>query len=332
MSSTALRYITKQTRRSLKHALTKPLITTPNTNRPHPILRYRNTSTLTMAISQPSHPSGPVTASLNFFQPPSDNSAPFNHVDTPPAGLPQRNFGDISHPVSLTDIRGSGNRYDLDNDAFAAILSVPPSSETSFTSDDSILTNYYPEVEQLLLNHIPGSHKVVLFDYTIRRADPNASRAPVQRVHIDQTAESAEKRVRRHLPPDEAEKLLKGRYRIVNVWRPLNKNPVESFPLAFASSATLEDADVVPVEHRYRSGYTGQTAAIKHNPEQKWHYLSGMTGNERLLLECFDSEAAKEGSGVKGGRVAHTAFEDPRTRAGAEGRESIEVRALVFGP
>lgn len=138
--------------------------------------------------------------------------------------------------------------------------------------------------------------------------------------------------MRKHLSPDEAEKLLQGRHRIVNVWRPLNKNPVESFPLAFASSATLEDSDVIPVEHRYNSGYTGQTAAIKYNAGQSWHYLSGMTGNERLLLECFDSEAAKEGSGVKGGRVAHTAFEDPRTRPDAEGRESIEVRALVFGP
>jgi hypothetical protein len=56
-----------------------------------------------------------------------------------------------------------------------------------------------------------------------------------------------------------------------------------------------------------------------------------MTGSERLLLECFDSESLKPGSNIKG-RVPHTAFEDPRTRAEAEGRESIEVRALVFGP
>ncbi|KAK1761475.1 hypothetical protein QBC47DRAFT_30085 [Echria macrotheca] len=277
-------------------------------------------------------PRGPVTGNLNFFRPPADGSAPFNHVDTPPAGLPQRNFGDATHPVLITDIRGSESNYTLDNDAFAAIQSVPPSAEKDFVSDDSIRANYYPEVERLLLDHIPGSHKVVLFDHTIRRTDPSAPRSPVQRVHIDQTPASAEQRVRRHLSPDEAEKLLQGRYRIVNVWRPLNKGPVESFPLAFASSATLEDADVVPVEHRYNSGYRGQTAAIKYNPGQKWHYLSGMTGDERLLLECFDSEAAKDGSGVKGGRVAHTAFEDPRTRPDAEGRESIEVRALVFGP
>lgn len=76
----------------------------------------------------------------------------------------------------------------------------------------------------------------------------------------------------------------------------------------------------------------GQTAGIRHDPAQEWFYLSGMTGDERVLLECFDSEALKDGSGVRGGRVAHTAFADPRTREGAEGRESIEVRALVFGP
>jgi len=277
-------------------------------------------------------PRGPVAASLNFFQPPSDGSPPFNYVDTPPTGVPQRNFGDATHVVTITDIRGSESLYNLDQDAFQVISSVLPSFEVSFAEDISIQTNYYPEVEQLLLTHIPGAHKVVIFDHTIRRAFPSAPRAPVQRVHIDQTPYSAEKRVHRHLDPGEVSRLLQGRYRIVNVWRPLNKSPVESFPLAFASSSTLADDDVMPIEHRYNSGYTGQTAAIKYNPEHKWYYLSGMMGNERLLLECFDSEAATEGSPVKGGRVAHTAFADPRTRESAEGRESIEVRALVFGP
>lgn len=91
-------------------------------------------------------------------------------------------------------------------------------------------------------------------------------------------------RVRRHLG-DEANRLLQGRYRIINVWRPLNKKPVESSPLAFASSHSVDDADVIPVEHRYANGYTEFTAAIRHNPPQKWYYLSGMTRNERLLLE-----------------------------------------------
>lgn len=276
-------------------------------------------------------PRGPVTAKLNYFNPPADGTKPFNHVDTPPEGLPQRNFSDVVFDTPIHDIRGHESEYSLDRDAFQVIQDVPESAEKDFVDDDSIKTNYYPELEALLLDNIPGAHKVVFFDHTVRRANPNANRAPVTRTHIDQTAASAAMRVRRHLG-DDAEKLLQGRYRIINVWRPLNKKPVESFPLAFASSRTVEDDDIIPVEHRYNSGYTGYTAAIKHNGDQQWHYLSGMTGNERLLLECFDSEALKEGSGVQGGRLAHTAFEDPRTRSDAEGRESIEVRTLVFGP
>jgi hypothetical protein len=283
-----------------------------------------------MAISS-QVPGGPVTAALNFFRLPADGAKPFNYVDTPPDGEPQRNFGNETHQVTISDARGCEAEFNLDRDAVKIIQDVPPSSEKDFADDESIKRNYYPELEALLLKHVPGSNKVFFFDHTIRRTDPNASRNPVQRVHIDQTVTSAEMRVRRHLP-EEAEKLLAGRYRIVNIWRPLNKNPVESFPLAFASSETLEDDDVVPVEHRYNNGYIGQTAGIRYNQNQKWYYLSGMTGSERLLLECFDSVGAKKDSGVKGGRLAHTAFEDPRTRPDAEGRESIEVRALVFGP
>lgn len=276
-------------------------------------------------------PRGDVTASLNYYSPPADKSAaPFNYVDAPPAGQPTRNYSDLTQETRIHDLRGQESAFNLDKDAFQVISNVGPSSESSFTEDDSIKQNYYPEVEQLLLKHIPGSNKIHIFDHTIRRADPSSPRNPVTRVHIDQTAPSVEKRVRRYFP-DEAESLLKGRYRIVNVWRPLNKKPVESFPLSFASTSTLEDGDVVPIQHRYPDGYTGETAAIRYNPAQKWYYLSGMTGSERLLLECFDSESLKPGSGI-GGRVPHTAFVDPRTRQDAEGRESIEVRALVFGP
>lgn len=276
-------------------------------------------------------PRGPVIAKLNYYSPPTDGAAPFNHVDTPPEGLPERNFSHVTIETPIHDIRGHESKYNLDNDAFAIIQNVPESAEKDFIDDASIQEKYYPEVEELLLKNIPGAHRVVFFDHTIRRADPNAKRGPVNRTHIDQTTTSAAMRVKRHLG-DEAEKLLQGRYRIINVWRPLNDKPVESFPLAFASSHSVEDADVIPVEHRYNHGYTGFTAAIKHNPSQKWNYLSGMTGNERLLLECFDSEALREGSKVAGGRVAHTAFEHPHTRPDAEGRESIEVRTLVFGP
>ncbi|XXG97229.1 hypothetical protein Hte_003524 [Hypoxylon texense] len=276
-------------------------------------------------------PRGPVTARLNFTVPPAPGVKAVNYVDEPPAGEPQRNLVVDPREVVVSDVRGREADFGLDRDAFQVVTGLPESAEADFADDASIAARYYPEVERLLLDQIPGSRRVFIFDHTIRRAGPGAKRTAVMNVHIDQTPYSAEKRVRRHMG-DDADALLRGRYRIVNVWRPLNKNPIEASPLGFGSSSSLEQKDIIPVEHRYPNGYVGQTAAIAYNPDQRWYYLSGMTGSERLLLECYDSEGMKEGSGVAGGRLPHTAFEDPRTRPDAEGRESIEVRALVFGP
>ncbi|EHK46301.1 hypothetical protein TRIATDRAFT_299013 [Trichoderma atroviride IMI 206040] len=275
-------------------------------------------------------PRGDVTANLNFFTAPADGAVPFNLVgDGHSPELARRNYGDDFHDVVIHDVRGRESDFNVNRDAFELVQGIPPSAETEFVDDDSIKNKYYPEVERLLLDKIPGADKIYIFDHTIRRSDPNASRAPVLRVHIDQTAASTEKRVRRYFP-DEADELLKRRYRIVNVWRSLNKGPIEASPLALAASATLDEKDVTPISHRYADGYHGETAAVNYNPDQKFYYFSGMTPDERLLIECFDSDSLKAGSKT-GGRTPHTAFVDPRTRPDAEGRESIEVRALVFG-
>ncbi|KAI9660676.1 MAG: hypothetical protein M1821_010028 [Bathelium mastoideum] len=265
-------------------------------------------------------PRGPVTSNLIFYSPPADGSKPFNYVEQPPEGSPQRNFGQDNQDITLQDVRGRESDFTLAHNAFQTITNVS-SNERDFTDDEHIKAVYYPEVEQLLLDHVPGAQRVLLFDHTIRRSNPDAPRAPVTRVHIDQTPASAAARVRHHLP-DEAETLLQGRYRIINVWRPLN-GPVVASPLGFADSASVRDEDLVGVEHRYPDR-TGETAGVKHADGQRWWYWSGMRNDERLLLQCSDSENFT-------GRVPHTAFVDPRTPEGAPGRESIEVRALVFG-
>jgi len=280
------------------------------------------TSTTLTGQSDSSYvPRGSVKSTLNFFRDPEDGSKPFNYVEPQPEGHPQRNFGVNEVQVELQDVRNRENEFYLDKDAFQAIKGIS-SEEKEFTDDEHIKSTYYPEVEKLLLEHVPGAHKVTLFDHTIRRSNPNATRAPVLRVHVDQTARSTEWRVKLHNPED-ADELLKGRYRIINVWRPLN-GPVQANPLGFASADTVEDNDLVPVEHRYPHR-TGETAAVRHNNGQQFYYWSGMENDERLLLKCYDS---KDGVGQ---RVPHTAFVDPRTPEGAKGRESIEVRALVYG-
>jgi hypothetical protein len=281
------------------------------------------TSTSRISASQDASyiPRGPVTTSLSFFKAPADGSTPFNYVETPPEGQPRFNFGEELHSVQMNDIRGRESNFRLDIDAFQAISNIA-SAEKDFADDEHIKQTYYPEVEKLLLENVPGAHKVVLFDHTIRRSSPNAPRAPVTRTHVDQTARSTEWRVKLH-SPDEADELLKGRYRIINVWRPLN-GPVQGHPLGFASASSVDDEDLIGVEHRYPDR-TGETASVRFNPDQKFYYWSGMTNDERLFLKCFDS---KDGVGQ---RVPHTAFVDPRTPEGARGRESIEVRALVYG-
>ena len=267
-------------------------------------------------------PRGPVTAQLSFYKPPEDGSTPYNYVEEQ-KDRPQRNYGASWHDVVIDDLRGQEQNFTLDNNAFDTIQNVP-SEEYDFKDDEQIKRVYYPEVEKLLLETVPGANRILLFDHTIRRSHPGATREPVVRVHIDQTPSSAAQRVRFHLP-EEADRLLKGRYRIINVWRPLN-GPVMAHPLAVADSATVRDTDLIPVEHRYPDR-TGETAQVNYNPQQKWYYWSGMRNEDRLLLKCFDSDE----SVGEWGRVPHSAFVDPRTPSGAVGRESIEVRALVFG-
>jgi hypothetical protein len=258
---------------------------------------------------------------LNFFIDPKDGSKPYNYVEAPPEGEPRLNFGFDEETVTLNDIRGHEDEYHLDKDAFQVVQGVS-SKEKDFSDDDHIKSVYYPEVEKLLFQNVPGIHKVTFFDHTVRRSHPDAPRAPVTRTHVDQTGRSTEWRVRLH-DPDQADELLKGRYRIINVWRSIN-GPVQAHPLAFASAESVDDNDLVPVEHRYPHR-TGETAAVRFNKNQRFYYWSGMQNDESLFLKCYDSQ---EGVGQ---RVPHTAFVDPRTPEGARGRESIEVRALVYG-
>jgi hypothetical protein len=265
-------------------------------------------------------PRGPVTAALSFYKAPEDGAPPHNYVEPLP-GVPQRNWGDDWQEVTLHDLRGQESKFSLDQNAFDTYQNVP-SNEHEFKDDAQIKAVYYPEVEKLLLDNVQGAKRVLLFDHTIRR--PTGNRNPVTRVHIDQTPFSAAERVKLHCP-DDAETLLQGRYRIINVWRPLN-GPVMSFPLAVSDSQQVQDEDLIPIEHRYPDR-NGQTAAVRHNAGQNWYYWSGMKNEDRLLLKCFDSDETVG----QWGRVPHTAFNDPRTPEGAVGRESIEVRALVFG-
>lgn len=291
----------------------------------------------------------------------------FKHIDTsaqPPNTKPwtkvdadATSFKLVEHKRSVSNLRGREAEFTTDNSGFA--IYHEPARERSFRDDAAVRNGYYGEVEALLRKKIPGIKRVFIFDHTIRRRTPDSPRAPVQQVHVDQTPGAAKVRVRRHLAHDDAEELLKGRYQIINVWRPI-ENPAADFPLAVIDWRTTHPADFVPVDLLYpqraysvmddddrgkevrpdesawysTEGYEvrGETMAVTPNPQHKFYYQKDMTPDEVLLLKCYDSFGEGQPLGKQGVavRTPHTAFVDPNTPQDAPGRQSIEVRCLVF--
>jgi hypothetical protein len=256
----------------------------------------------------------------------------------------------------VENIRGQEQNFSVDTSGFAVYKS--PAKEKSFTDEETVRNGYYQEVEQLLREKLPGVKKVVIFDHTIRRRDKSSPRQPVQQVHVDQTPGAAEVRVRRHLPAAEAEELLKGRYQLINVWRPI-QNPASDFPLAVIDWRSTAPTDFVKVDLLYpkrqtdhddddrgkevlpdptsatsTAGYEikGETFGVRPNENHKFFYLKDMTTDEAMFIKCFDSKGDSLPGGVKGIArcTPHTAFFDPNTPSDAPGRQSIEVRCLVF--
>lgn len=281
----------------------------------------------------------------------STSKKPWSKVDGPGMSFQMRD-----HERSVHNIRDSADSFNTDNAGFAVYKS--PAKEKVFTDDAAVRSGYYPEVEDMLRQHLPGIKKVHIFDHTIRRRNKDSPRQPVQQVHVDQTPGAAEVRVRRHLG-DDAEELLKGRYQIINVWRPI-ENPASDTPLAVIDWRSTSPEDFIPVDLMYPAradsamddddrgkeklpdeqkwfsteGYEvkGETLGVAPSEKHKFYYMKDMTPDEVMLLKCFDSYGEGMPNGKKGVavRTPHTAFIDPATPEGAPGRQSIEVRCLVF--
>mgnify|MGYP003624100013 CR=1 FL=1 len=77
----------------------------------------------------------------------------------------------------------------------------------------------------------------------------------------DQSYSAALSRVPHHLPED-AEKLLRGRVQIINVWRPIKT--VQRDPLAVAEAGSVDDESLVVTELIYPNR-KGETYAVKHD-------------------------------------------------------------------
>ncbi|KHO00530.1 uncharacterized protein MAM_01308 [Metarhizium album ARSEF 1941] len=263
-----------------------------------------------------------VATTLNYWDDPGDGSKP-----TPIYIGKGRISNKRPHKAwdfVVSDISGDEDQYTLDGHGFQYCRHR--SREEAFTDERQIQSVYYDECEQLVKS-ITGARAVHIFNHKVRRGPTQwhhlglhnlASRGPVTRTHVDQSYEGAERRLRWEFPT-EADELIKRRYQIINVWRPIQ--PILKDPIAVADAGSVADSHLVGAEMT-EDDFVGESWVVRHSPDHRWFYKHGMTPQDVLLIKCFDSD------GAVARRSLHSAFEDPAYRA-CESRQSIEVRCLV---
>ena len=264
-----------------------------------------------------------VEGILNYLVPMADK--PMNLAYDPPPGVARSNGIPEPHRVTIYDARPVAGRLSLDGEGLAVV--EHRSTVEDFYDEDELRRVYYPEAERLVAE-VTGASRVLVFDHTIRRRvmggvdrAPGTPRQPVTSVHNDYTVKSGPQRVR-DLMGEEADELLRDRFEIVNVWRPIRR-PLRDAPLAVCDATSVAFTDFVASDLVYRDR-AGETYRLRYNPAHRWFYVPEMRVDEATLIKCYDSAEDKARF------IAHSAFEDPTAPADVLPRESIELRTLVF--
>jgi hypothetical protein len=261
-----------------------------------------------------------IDAVLNYVI--DDGTKIFTETGSP--GANDRRSGGKPDPRLVTLRNGRHRDFTLERDGFHFIRHDTKVGD--FFDEVEVQRVYYPEMDALVKAQ-SGARRVVVFDHTLRTADDAAREARkirevVSRVHNDYTEWSGPQRVR-DLLPEEADDLLRRRFAIIQVWRPI-RHPVETFPLAICDARSLSSQNLVISERRYPNRI-GQTYAITYSPDHVWYWFPRMRREEALVFKTYES--------LNDGRArwtAHTAFHDPTAVPDARPRESIEIRALAF--
>jgi hypothetical protein len=233
-----------------------------------------------------------------------------------------------SREVPIRDARPFVAELSLDCEGFE--LRRQDSAVKGFYDEEELRRVYYPEVLDLV-REATGATRALVFDHTIRVESGEgaaqaggAGKGPVRQAHNDYTDISGPQRVRDLIAdPAEAERLGKGRFAVINVWRPI-RGPLLRAPLAVADARSIAEGDLQATDLVYPDR-VGEIFELAYGPQHGWYYVPAMTTGEALLIKSYDS--ARDG---RARFTPHTAFDDPTMPADAPPRESIEVRVLVF--
>ncbi|KAI1369685.1 hypothetical protein F5Y08DRAFT_100541 [Xylaria arbuscula] len=268
-----------------------------------------------------------VSTFINYYRDPGDGSPPM------PVRISDKTVKNerphIARPAIIRDVTGEEANYTLDEHGFHFCCRESSLRGADFHDSELVQAKYYPEAEQLLKD-ITGAHRIHIFDHKVRVGPSNwhklgegnrATRGPLFRAHVDQSYAGAELVLRRHFP-NEADDLVKRRYQIINVWRPIGT--IYKDPFAVADARSVPDSDLLAASILYPQD-RDETWTMLPNDRHRWYFKNLQGPDEALLVKCFDS-ATTPGLAR---RAPHSAFEDAEM-ANCGHRESIETRALVF--
>ena len=262
-----------------------------------------------------------IATIMNYLDPASPK--PVNYMYQPPEGVALRTGAYGKYPITVHDGRPQAATLSLDIEGVA--LRTLETRCDDLWDDAQVRAVYLPEVERFVMKTTTAV-RVHAFDYNVRcrpraKARENTAREPVKFAHNDYTVKSGPQRVRDLMGAD-ADALLKNRFALINVWKPI-RGPVMETPLGVCDGRSIDFADFRTQDLIYRDR-VGEVYALAYNPNHRWYYFSRMNANEAMLLKCYDSDAHRTRF------TAHGAFDDPGSPADAPPRESIEVRTLVF--
>ena len=260
-------------------------------------------------------------------------------------------------------------RHTLAHNGFEARERPLATPDLDFFNHDHVVRNYYPDCEEIV-REASGASVVAAFDHNIRSAVGKKSKkrieggqqvqGPASVVHGDYTLTSAPQRLRDLTQPpgandtlstllsdgqsllevDKVERVLSGgRFAIINVWRNIAQEPVETHPLALCDACSVRPEHLIVFEIHYHDRI-GENYFAKHADGHKWYFYPKLTRNEALLIKQWDSagELARSNGANPDADVPdapctfsfHSAFDDLTTRPDAPDRWSIEVRCVAL--
>jgi hypothetical protein len=272
-----------------------------------------------------------TTGEINFFSHTFDSLPPWADA-SPKLGFTSSNFARTPVRVTIHDLRGRENHLDLDKNAFE-ILKYDGHIHDEFDEKSESQRCYFEEIVNVLKKRL-GASRVVVFNHIIRSRGPPrpadqcdpTHKNPVFYPHVDNDPPAARLKVIEILVEEEANKAMKNRFQIINVWRPLGSNPIINTPLTICDYRSLDHVNDIHVVEARGSQASVSVYAISHNIQdaQKWYYLSQMRSDEMFIFKIFDSNYDATQFG------AHTAFTDESVPLSDVKQTSIEMRCLVF--